>query len=50
MDTCNANKVELYCQTSNISHNLEGNKTAAHLDAVEPSPVGAAQTTSSSST
>ena len=37
----------LYCQTSNISHTLEGNKHVDHSDVVGASPVGAAPNTSS---
>ena len=39
-----------YCQTSNISRTLVGNKIVDHSDVVEASPVGAASTTSSFST
>ena len=39
-----------YCQTSNISHTLVGNKIVDHSDVVGASPVGAAPTTSSFST
>ena len=39
-----------YCQTSNISHTLVGNKIVDHSDVVEASPVGAPPTTSSLST
>ena len=35
---------ENYCQTSNISHNLVGNKIVDNLDVVGASPVGAAPT------
>ena len=38
------------CQTSNISHTIEGNKTFDYSDVVEVSPVGTAPTTSSFST
>ena len=38
------------CQTSNISHNLVGNKIVDQSDVVGASPVGAAPTTSSFST
>ena len=41
---------EMYCQTSNLSHTLLGNKTAGHSDIAGESPVGAAPTTSSFST
>ena len=37
----------IYCQASNISRILEGNKTVDHSDVVGASPVGAAPTTSS---
>ena len=40
----------MYCQTSNISHTLVGNKIADHVDVIGASPVGAAPTTSSFST
>ena len=36
-----------YCQTSNISHTLVGNKLVDHSDVVGASPVGFAPTTSS---
>ena len=39
-----------YCQVSNISHTLVGNKIVDHSDVVGASPVGAAPTTSSFST
>ena len=39
-----------YRKTSNISHNLVGNKIVDHSDVVGASPVGAAPTTSSFST
>ena len=39
-----------YRQTSNIKHNLLGNKLPRHSDVVEASPAGAAPTTSSFST
>ena len=39
-----------YCQTSNISHTLQGNDIGDHSDVVGASPVGAAPTTSSFST
>ena len=39
-----------YCQTSNISYTLVGNKIVDHSDVVGASPVGAAPTTSSFST
>ena len=38
---------ELYCQTSNISHTLEGNITVDHSDVVGASPVGTDPTTPS---
>ena len=37
----------VYCQTSNISCTLVGNKIVDHWDVVGASPVGAAPTTSS---
>ena len=49
----NENHEELnyhYCQSSNISHTLAGNKLADHSDVVGASPVGAAPITSSLST
>ena len=39
-----------YCQTSNVSHTLIGNKTVDYSDVIGSSPVGAAPTTSSIST
>ena len=39
-----------YCETSNISRTLLGNKTVDHSDVVGASPPGAAPTTSSFST
>ena len=36
-----------YCQTSNMSHTLVGNKIVDQSDVVGASPVGAAPTTSS---
>ena len=33
-----------YCQVSNISHTLEGNKIVDHSDVVGATPVGAAPT------
>ena len=39
-----------YCQTSNISGTLVGNKIVDHSDVVGVSPVGTAPTTSSFST
>ena len=39
-----------YCQVSNISGTMEGNKIVDHSDVVGASPVGAAPTTSSFST
>ena len=39
-----------YCQISNISCTLIGNKIVDHSDVVGASPVGAASTTSSLST
>ena len=41
---------KIYCQISNISHTLGGNKIVDHSDVDEASPVGAAPTTSSFST
>ena len=41
---------KIYCQTSDISHTLVGNKIVGHSDVVGASPVGAAPTTSSFST
>ena len=38
-------KQEIYCQTSNISRTLVGNKIVDHSDVVGASPVGAAPTT-----
>ena len=53
-DTYNWNKSKqyktIYCQTSNISHNLVGNVIVDLSDVVGASPVGAAPTTSSFST
>ena len=43
-------KNSVYCQTSNISGTLVGNKIVDHSDVVGASPVGAAHTTSSFST
>ena len=40
----------IYCETSNISHTLVGNKFVDHSDVAGASPVGAAPTTSSFST
>ena len=42
--TCNWNPK--YCQTSNISRTLLGNKIVYHADVVGASPVGATPTTS----
>ena len=39
--------LDLYCQTSNISHTLVGNKIADHSDVVGAAPVGAAPIKSS---
>ena len=53
-DTYNWNKSKqyktMYCQTSNISHNLVGNVIVDLSDVVGASPVGDAPTTSSFST
>ena len=49
IDDC-ANVSDTYCQISNISHSLVGNKIVDHSDVVGASPVGAAPTTSSFST
>ena len=40
----------IYCKVSNIRRTLVGNKIVDHSDVVGASPVGAAPTTSSSST
>ena len=44
------NTLEDYCQTSNVSHTLVGNKIVDHSDAVGAELVGTAPTTSSFST
>ena len=41
------NYIHMYCQTSNISNTLVGNKIVDHSDIVGASPVGAAPTSSS---
>ena len=47
MYTIHSQRVDSYCQTSNVSHTLRGNKTVDQSDVVGASPVGAAPTTSS---
>ena len=42
--------IHIYCQTTNISRTLVGNKIVDHSDVVGASPVGAAPTTFSFST
>ena len=49
-DSCVALEKRNYCQVSNISRTLVGNKIVDHSDVVGASPVGAAPTTSSFST